>query len=200
MANGDLAAVAASLKKDNRTAVGSKLRGSANVVAATCAGPDGSTITNDTPTALTAETATAAAHISVANAETPAGVKARTVVIPHLPNTTGNAYDKRNCRTQYFWGTPPLPYDSTKAGLGAKRCYVNITGSPLDANGVPTTVALAINAETTALTALGQAVTNYEQVYRTSDTTRAVAPGKYLTHPFQTSLYAPYAGWTAQQG
>lgn len=206
MATGDAAYVAGKLKGDNRTVVGSKVAGAATVVMATSVGPNGAVLKNDaaSPATLTAETATEAAYVAGLAAD---DVKGRTLVVPILPNVSGDAYDKRNLRTQYFHGF--TSYDSSKAGFGAKRCYVNVKGQPIKADGTLTTPADAVDAETTALSVavdagtaakIANAVTNYEQVYRTNPATRAVAPGKYLSHPFQTSLYAPYAGWTAQQG
>ena len=194
MATGDAAWVAAKLKDDNRTVVASKVKGAATIVMATSVGPDGTALTNnaDTPAALTAETTTSAAYIGgLASDNTAAAVKGRTLVVPII-----GPLDKTNLRTQYF--TVDGTYDSSKVAFGAKRCYVNINGRPLDANGAPTTVALAINAETTALSKVGEAVSNGRQVYVTKDSERAPWPGKYESHPFQTSYYAPYAKWTVQ--
>lgn len=193
MATGDAAWVAAELKGDNRTVVASRVKGASTVVMATSVGPDGTTLKNDaaSPATLTAETATSAAFVGGLPADNAsASVKARTLVVPII-----GPLDKTNLRTQYFHTGM---YDSTKAGFGAKRCYVNIKGQPLAANGTPTTVKLAVDAETTALSAVGEAVSNGRQVYVTKDSDRAPWPGKYESHPFQTSYYAPYAGWTVQ--
>jgi hypothetical protein len=106
----------------------------------------------------------------------------------------GGGLSKNDLRTQYFHTGN---YDSSQRAFGAKRCFVNIKGQPLDANGDPTDVASAVDAETTDLSALGEAVTSYAQVYRT-DGTRTPVPGTYQTNVRQTALYAPYVGYTAQ--
>lgn len=173
------AEIATRLSKDNRTVVVSKDPANAGkFIVATDVGPVGATYG-----LANAKTATAAAYTANATAA------AAKIVVTH-----GNGgLSKNDLRTQYFFtGT----YDSTKVGFGAKRCFVSSTGMPLDANGVPTTVALAIDAETTDLTALGQAVTNYAQVNR--GVNRTPAPGAYSVDEKATSLYAPYVGWTAQ--
>jgi hypothetical protein len=103
--------------------------------------------------------------------------------------------DKDFFRTQYFHTGN---YDASKPAFGAKRCYVNSKGQPLDANGAPTTVASAVDAETVTLTDVGEAVFNWAQVNRTG-AGRTAVPGIYDVSPRQTALYAPYVGWTAQQ-
>ena len=176
------AQVAALLKDDNRTAVGSLDPGfPENGYVASDVGPTGS----DYGLAFNI-TDTAAAYEHVVN-----DTETLVVTIPH-----GNGgLTKDDLRTQYFHGNNT--YDSTEVGFGAKRCFVNISGQPLDANGAPTTVALAIDAETTDLTALGEAVTNWAQCHK-PDGERTPVPGTYQTSSRATSLYAPYVGWTVQ--
>lgn len=72
---------------------------------------------------------------------------------------------------------------------GTKLCFVNATGMPLDANGAPTTVALAIDAATTPLTAVGEGVTDYSQ---------RPLPGVYPISSLALGS-SPYIGWTAQK-
>jgi hypothetical protein len=185
MARLTAAQIATRLKGDNRTVVGSTTPvppgGTKTTFVATDVGPVGITYGLST-----ASTSTAAAY----TATVPNPVNAK-ITVPH-----GNGgLTKDDLRTQYF--TQKASYDSTKVGFGAKRCFVNINGQPLAANGTPTTVALAIDADTTDLSALGEAVTNWAQCYKT-DGTRTPVPGTYLATDRQTSLYAPYAGWTAQ--
>jgi hypothetical protein len=176
------AQIATRLEKDNRTVVGSKdpADGTKDFVA-TDVGKTGATygLTN-------AITSTAAAYST--------GVTRGTGKITVAHGDGG--LTKNDLRTQYF--IDKNTYDSSKAGFGAKRCYTNTKGQPLDANGVPTTVALAVNAETTALTALGQAVTNYAQCHK-ADGLRTPVPGVYTADARATSLYAPYVGWTVTQ-
>lgn len=184
MAAPTAAALAARLKGDNRTVVGSKspaLVDAGTDFVATDVGPEGVDygLTN-------ASTASAAAYedgVTRGDGE---------VVVPQ-GSFDGSDLSKNALRTQYFHaGT----YDATKVGFGAKRCFVNSQGEPLDANGDPTTVAAAVDAETTDLTALGEAVTNWAQTIKTVD--RTPPPGTYTANERQTSLYAPYVGWTAQ--
>lgn len=92
------------------------------------------------------------------------------------------AVDKARVRKNFF-------RDGTGDPASGKWCWVNSKGQPLDANGVPTTVALAINAETTALTALGEGVTDY---------TQRPLPGVYPVSK-QSQGSSSYIGWTAQK-
>jgi hypothetical protein len=110
---------------------------------------------------------------------------------------TQEVLSKKFLRTQYFHIAGS--YDATKVGFGAKRCYVNLQGQPLDDKGEPTTVAEAVDAETTELTGqlLGKPVTNYAQTYAGDD--RTPLPGTWEAPDVrQTALYAPYPGYTAQ--
>lgn len=173
--------IAARLKGDNRTLVGSKDPDGSGFFAASDVGPEGSThgLAN-------ASTASAAAYSANLSADENISV---TVV------EGDGGLTKNDLRTQYFHTGN---YDATAAGFGAKRCFVNSTGQPLDANGVPTTVAAAINAETTDLTALGEAVTNWAQVNK-PDGQRSPAPGTYTVHSNATSQYVPHVGWVVEQ-
>ena len=148
MAKPTAAALAALLKGDNRTVVGSKDPDTADKVAAfTDLGPTGTEYGLDT-----ASTATAAAYSEGAD---PGTLK---IVVPE-----GNGkLTKNDLRTQYFHvaGT----YDATKVGFGAKLCFVNSKGQPLKADGTPAdSVTAAVDASTTDLTSLGEAVTNWSQ-------------------------------------
>lgn len=179
MAAPTAAALAARLKGDNRTVVGSKDPDGTGEFAATFLGAVG-----DTHGLANAKTADAAAY----SANVADGAGEITVV-------EGNGgLSKNDLRTQYF--TSRTSYDATKAGFGAKRCFVNAKGQPLAANGTPTTVALAVDAETTDLSSLGEAVTSWAQVNAGAD--RTPPPGVYTSSARATSLYAPYVGWTAQ--
>lgn len=183
MARLTAAQVAARLKGDNRTVVGSKDPGGSDQdLVATDLGPVGTEYG-----LANASTATAAAYEVVADGT-------GEIVVP-VGSFDGSDLSKNALRTQYF--TQKESYDATKAGFGAKRCFVNDKYQPLDANGQPTTVADAVDAETTDLTALGEAVTNYAQVYK-YDGERTPVPGTYTANERQTSLYAPYSGYTAQ--
>jgi hypothetical protein len=178
MAAPSAATLAARLKGDNRTVVGSNDPDGTGEFAATFLGAVG-----DTHGLANAKTADAAAY----EANLAAGAGEITVV-------EGNGgLTKNDLRTQYFHAGN---YDATKAGFGAKRCFTNAKGQPLAANGTPTTVALAVDAETTDLTSLGEAVTSWAQVNAGAD--RTPAPGVYTSDARATSLYAPYVGWTAQ--
>lgn len=181
MAAPTAAALAARLKGDNRTVVGSRspaLIPSATDFVATDVGPDGVAYG-----LANASTATAAAYED--------GVTRGDGSITVVHGNGGLTKD--DLRTQYFHqGT----YDATARGFGAKRCFVNASGQPLDANGVPTTVAAAVDAETTDLSALGEAVTSWAQV--SAGENRTPPPGVYTASHRATSLYAPYVGWTAQ--
>lgn len=178
MAAPTAAQLAARLKNDNRTVVGSKDPDGTGEFVATFLGAVG-----DTHGLANAKTADAAAY--EANVTDGAGE----ITVVH-----GNGgLTKNDLRTQYFHaGT----YDATKVGFGAKRCFVNAKGQPLAANGTPTTVALAVDAETTDLSALGEAVTSWAQTIAGAD--RTPPPGVYTSDARATSLYAPYVGWTAQ--
>jgi hypothetical protein len=186
MAAPTAAELAAKLKGDNRTVVGSKSpTNAANDFVATDVGPDG------------AAYGLANAKVEGTSAAYEDGVTRGTGSITVEEGNGG--LTKNDLRTQYFHvgsvagnGT----YDATQAGFGAKRCFVNSKGQPLDANGAPTDVASAVDAETTDLSALGEAVTNWAQVSKYTD--RTPPPGTYDANERQTSLYAPYAGWTAQ--
>jgi hypothetical protein len=178
MAAPTAAALAARLKNDNRTVVGSKDPDGAGEFAATALGKVG-----DTHGLNVAKTADVAAYS--ANVADGAGK----ITVAH----GGGGLTKNDLRTQYFHTGN---YDATKAAFGAKRCFVNAKGQPLAANGTPTTVAAAVNAETTNLSSLGEAVTSWAQVHAGAN--RTPAPGVYSSSPRATSLYAPYVGWTAQ--
>ena len=187
MAAPTAAELAAKLKGDNRTVVGSKSpTDAANDFVATDVGPEGATYGD-----LTAKTADAAAY---ADGVTRGDGK---ITVPQ----GGGALTAKVLRTQYFHvgsvagnGT----YDATKEGFGAKRCFVNSKGQPLAANGTPTDVAnaLAVADDDTALSSLGEAVWNGAQTVMGEN--RTPAPGVYDASERATSLYAPYAGWTAQ--
>ena len=106
----------------------------------------------------------------------------------------GGGLSKKDLRTQYF---STGDCDVTKVGFGAKRCFVNAKGQPLAADGTPTTVALAVDAETTDLSSnnSNQALTSWAQVHGPN---RTPVPGYHDAWSRATSLYAPYAAWTAQ--
>lgn len=179
MAAPTAAELAAKLKGDNRTVVGSKSpTNPANDFVATDVGPDGVAYG-----LANASTASAAAYSD--------GVTRGEGSITVVDGNGGLSKD--DLRTQYFHTGN---YDATARAFGAKRCFVNSKGQPLDANGAPTTVAAAVDAESTDLSALGEAVTNWAQTIKTVD--RTPPPGTYTANERQTSLYAPYAGWTAQ--
>jgi hypothetical protein len=179
MAAPTAAALAARLKGDNRTVVGSADPADpTKEFVATFLGAEG-----DDHGLANAKTADAAAFST--------GVAAGAGEITVVEGNGG--LTKNDLRTQYFHAGN---YDATKAGFGAKRCFVNAKGQPLAANGTPTTVALAIDAETTNLSALGEAVTSWAQTIAGVD--RTPPPGVYSSSARATSLYAPYVGWTAQ--
>jgi hypothetical protein len=178
MAAPTAAALAARLKGDNRAVVGSADPADPTKdFAATDLGEEGVKhgLTN-------ASTATAAAY------ETGLARDAGEIVV-----SEGNGgLTKDDLRTQYFHTGN---YDATKVGFGAKRCFTNSKGQPLKADGTPGTVAEAIDAETTNLSSLGEAVTSWAQ---TIGPDRTPAPGTYKASARASSLYVPYAGWTAQ--
>lgn len=182
------AEIAARLKGDNRTAVGSADPGNAgqDLVLADL-GPEGEDFG-----LANASTATAAAYEDDVDADTG-------VVVVGQGSVAGDDLSKDALRTMYFQDATGANYDSTKVGFGAKRCFVNAKNQPLDADGLPTTVADAVDAEDTDLTALGEAVTNWAQTIYT-DERRTPPPGTYNVSARATSLYAPYAGWTVQHG
>lgn len=173
------AQIIAKAKKDNRTVLVTPDQTNAGQhLVLTALGPEGAT--HGLANAITATNAANSPNIAPGDGEATVAPEGLT---------------KDTLRTQYLFGST---YDSTKAGFGAKRCFVNLKGQPLDANGTPTTVALAVDAETTDLTALGEAVSNYAQVYRT-DGTRTPVPGTYAAPSAnQTALYQRYYGWTVQ--
>lgn len=179
MAAPSAAALAARLKGDNRTVVGSKDPDGTGEFVATDVGPDGVSYG-----LANASTSTAAAY----EANVAAGEGSITVV-------EGNGgLTKNDLRTQYF--LLKESYDATKAGFGAKRCFVNSKGQPLAADGTPTTVAAAVDADDADLSSLGEAVTNWAQT--SAGENRTPPPGTYTANERQTSLYAKYVGWTAQ--
>lgn len=193
------ATVAALIGQDNRTAVATPDPTTpANVIVGSAlAGKNGDTI----GIGATAGTVAPSANAFVAGP--PAVAAYDSVVIASgkvVKINTEGPLSRANLRTTYFYANP-----GQKGGgiggmnaLGApKLCYVNVNGRPLDANGAPTTVALAINAATTSLTAQGQAVTNWASVHKTG-VGRSAPPGIYGVDVRQTALYAPYLGWTAQ--
>jgi hypothetical protein len=180
MAAPSAAALAARLKGDNRTVVGSADPADpTKEFAATFLGAEG-----DTHGLTTAKTADAAAFST--------GVAAGEGEITVVEGNGG--LTKNDLRTQYFISA--ANYDATKAGFGAKRCFVNSKGQPLKADGTPGTVDEAVDAETTDLSALGEAVTSWAQTIAGAD--RTPPPGVYSSSARATSLYAPYVGWTAQ--
>jgi hypothetical protein len=179
MAAPTAAALAARLKGDNRTIVVSKDPDGTGEFVATDVAPEGGKY--GLANAKTATAAAYAANVADGAAE---------ITVAH-----GNGgLTKDDLRTQHFISA--ANYDATKAGFGAKRCFVNAKGQPLKADGTPGTVAEAVDAETTDLSALGEAVTSWAQVNAGAD--RTPPPGKYTGDVRQTSLYAPYVGWTAQ--
>lgn len=178
MAAPTAAALAARLKGDNRTVVGSNDPDGTGEFVATDLGAVG-----DDHGLANAKTADAAAY----EANVADGAGEITVV-------EGNGgLTKNDLRTQWFHTGN---YDATKAGFGAKRCFVNAKGQPLDANGDPTTVASAVDADDADLTSLGEAVTSWAQTIAGDD--RTPPPGVYTSDARATSLYAKYVGWTAQ--
>lgn len=178
------AALATALVGDNRTVVGSADPANiANGFAATDVAPDGALYGLAT---AKDEGVNAAYRGAIA----PGGDLK--VVVPH---GTGDL-TKNYLRTQWF---NTGIYDSTLPGFGAKRCFVNAQGQPLAANGTPAaSVDAAVNAETTNLTAVGEAVWNGAQTVIYDSARRAPAPGTYETSVRASSLYAPFAGWTVQ--
>lgn len=182
MAAPTAADLAKRLKGDNRTIVGSK----------DPADPTKDFVTTDIgPTGTTYGLANASTD-TVAAYESGLDRGAGEITVPH-----GNGgLTKNDLRTQYF--IPKNAYDATKVGFGAKRCFVNKDGWPLKADGTKAKRDLsdAADAETTDLSALGEAVTSYAQVYAGAD--RTPVPGVYTASERATSLYAPYVGWTAQ--
>lgn len=178
MAAPTAAALAARLKGDNRTVVGSKDPDGTGEFVATDLGAVG-----DDHGLANAKTADAAAYeANVADGE-------GEITVVH-----GNGgLTKNDLRTQYFHTGN---YDATARAFGAKRCFVNSKGQPLDADGEPTTVADAVNAETTNLTSLGEAVTSWAQTVAGEN--RTPPPGTYTANERATSLYAPYVGWDVQ--
>ena len=207
MAAPDAAGLAAKLKGDNRTVVGSKSpTNAANDFVATDVGPDGATY------------GLANAKVEGTNAAYEDGV---TRGEGEIVVTQGNGgMTKNDLRTQYFHvgsvagnGT----YDATKVGFGAKRCFVNQFGEPLNTDGtVAPDVTSAQDAEDGDLTGApwsgagfftddtdprGEGVyigpvTSWAQVSKYEG--RTPPPGTYTANERQTSLYAPYVGWTAQ--
>lgn len=182
----DAAAIAKRLKNDNRTVVGSADPGDPTKdFVATDVGKVGTTY----------GLANASTDTSAAYSGGVAEGKGKIVVVHGNGGLT-----KNDLRTQWFHvGPNGGSYDSTKVGFGAKRCFVNLQGWPLKTNGTKAaSVADAQDADAGPLTALGEAVTNYAQVYKT-DGTRTPVPGVYTADRRATSLYAPYVGWTSQQ-
>lgn len=171
------AAIAAKLKGDNRTVVATPDQTNAGkLLVATDVGPDG------VDYGLTNASTSTAAGYSVNQTEAKVTI----------PEGAGNL-DAANLRTQWF---QTGLYDSSQVGFGAKQCFVNKDYQPLDANGLPTTVANAVDASTTDLTALGEAVTNWAQCIGED---RTPPPGTYEVTALQTAQYGvPYTGWTVQ--
>lgn len=179
MAAPSAAELAVRLKGDNRTVVGSKDPGDAAAdFVASDVGPEGVDYG-----LANASTATAAAYED--------GVTRGAGEITVVEGNGG--LTKNDLRTQYFHTGN---YDATARGFGAKRCFVNSKGQPLAADGTPTTVANAVDAETTDLTALGEAVTSWAQTVAGEN--RTPPPGTYTANERATSLYAPYVGWDVQ--
>lgn len=185
MAKLTAAALAELLNKDNRTVVGSADPGDLTKdFVATDVGKVGADY--DLDNAITDTSAAYSDGVDRGTGE---------IVVVH----GDGGLTKNDLRTQWFHTGPNGDgYDGTKVGFGAKRCFVNIKGWPLKADGTPAaSVADAQDADAGPLTDLGEAVTNYAQVYKT-DGTRTPVPGKYTASHLATSLYAPYAGWTVQ--
>ena len=196
-----LARIAALLGTDNRTVVASPDPNTAGnvVVASSLVGKNANTFGVGATAGTVANAANAYAVGPPATAAYGSVTAANARVAKIAVETPLN---RANLRTGYFLVNP----GQKGGGLGGmnpidytarKQCYVNLLGQPLDANGVPTTPALAVNAATTPLTALGQAVGNYAVTNKTS-VGRSALPGVYGLDTRQTSTYAPYVGWTAQ--
>ena len=194
------AALETALTGDNRSVVASYLPASPvdkdKWVVATDVIPDGKDHqyskgrkadgTLDTPVTLTG----VADKATVDVAATP--VTAKIYTVPQ----GGGGLTKNELRTQYFHTGK---YDASKVAFGAKRCFVNLKGQPLKTDGTPADdVAGAQDADAGDLTSIGEAVTNWAQVNLTDDAKRTPPPGDYGIDPRQTSVYAPYVGWTAQ--
>jgi hypothetical protein len=175
------ASTATKLLNDNRTVVGGKDDAGARIAVLPTL-PNGLAFV-----AKTGDRATDAAGSEVvANASVPAYISSADVEFVTVPidfATTAPDGSSKYIRRQFFKSVVGDP--ST-----GKWCYTNIKGQPLDANGVPTTVASAVNAATTPLSALGQAVTNYVQP--------GPLPGTYQVSERQQG-YSPYIGWTVKQ-
>lgn len=199
------AELAALLKGDNRTVVGSKDPGNAAAdFVATDVGPEG--VEYGLANASTATAAAYEAGVTRGEGE---------IVVTH-----GNGgMTKNDLRTQWLHLPRGASYDPTKEGFGAKRVFVNQFGEALNTDGtVAADVASAQDAEAGDLTGSpwsgagfytdatdprGEGVyigpvTNWAQTSAGAD--RTPPPGTYSANERQTSLYAPYAGWTAQQG
>ena len=193
-----LAAVATRLGTDNRTVVATPDPQTAGnvLVASALVGKTGDLLQVGAAAGSVADVANASTA-TVASYGTATAANAKVAKIQQE-----TPLSRANLRTQYFMPNP----GQKGGGIGGmnafdlnnrKLCYVNAAGQPLNASGVPTTVALAINAATTSLTTLGQGVTNWAAVNKTG-AGRSAPPGVYGVDVRQTSLYAPYVGWTAQ--
>ena len=161
-------------------------------------------------------------------AVTPVTAPGDTIIeIPLKGTGAAGVLTRNDVRTQYF--NSVKDYSAQKPAFGATQVYVNQFGEPLDDTGKPdedpanwadaavggddlTVPAAAWTPPTGTTTSdywtkaddprgknkfLGP-VTNYAQVHRT-DGSRTPVPGRYQASARQTSLYAPYVGWTAQQ-
>lgn len=175
------ASTATKFLRDNRTVIGGKDDTGARIAILPTL-PDGQAFVAkkgggaDATGTETAATSTVPAYVSSADVTT--------VVVPIDFATTGPGGGSKYVRKQFFKSTKGDP--ST-----GKWCYVNKLIQPLDASGVPTTVAAAIDASTTPLTAVGQAMTNFAQP--------GPLPGVYPVSEGQQG-YSRYLGWTVKQG
>jgi hypothetical protein len=172
---------ATKLLTDNRTVVCGKDSAGARIVVLPTL-PDGQNFWPEIPAGTPAAgtvvlaTPTVPAHISSTD------VTQVTVKVDFATTLPGGS--SKYVRRQFFKSTVGGPSDG-------KWCYTNIKGQPLAADGTVTTVALAADAKTTALTAQGLAVGNYAQP--------GPAPGTYTVTERQQG-YSRYIGWTAQKG
>lgn len=169
------------LAKDNRTVVGG-LVDKTNAIAAVPALKPADTAL------LTAKDGVGGALIPTAAIETD-GVKTQSAFVTATVANKGVAevviaVDKTKVRKQFF-------RDKSGDPAKGKWCYVNAEGWPLKADGTKAKRDLsdAADAKTTALTAAGEAVTDF---------TQRPLPGKHSVSA-KAQGYAPYIGWTAQK-
>lgn len=167
---------------DNRTVIGGKDDAGVRIAILPTL-PDGQLFVakNEAGADVTGETAatsTVPAYISSATVGT--------VIVPiDFATTSGAGTGSKYVRKQFFKSNTGDP-------ASGKWCYTDINGWPLKADGTKALgVSDAANANTTPLTAVGLAVTNYAQP--------GPLPGTYQVSERQQG-YARWLGWTSQSG